>query len=74
LWLGADECETAARIFKCGVDKDAVGMANLIETSSANAAKQVIFCYMNKLSVNPSFLILTVKSYRRLHVCYVRSN
>jgi hypothetical protein len=41
--IGADECETAARIFKCRVDKDAVGMSNLIDTSSANAAKQVIF-------------------------------
>lgn len=39
--LGADACETAARIFKCGVDKDPAGMTNLIETSSANAAKEV---------------------------------
>lgn len=40
---GSDACETAARVFKCGVDKDVVGMTSLIETSAANAANDVKF-------------------------------
>lgn len=38
--LASDACETSAKVFKCGVDKDPSGMANLIESSSKNKAEE----------------------------------
>jgi hypothetical protein len=38
--IGADECETAAKVFKCGVDKDAAAMTTLIGTSAASAGNE----------------------------------
>jgi len=39
-----DPCETSAKVFKCGVDKDPAGMTNLIETSSKNKAAEAAVC------------------------------
>lgn len=38
--LATDACETSAKVFKCGVEKDPDGMANLIESSSKNKAEE----------------------------------
>jgi hypothetical protein len=40
--IGADECETAAKVFKCGVDKDAAAMTTLIGTSAASAGSEAL--------------------------------
>lgn len=45
--IGADECETAAKVFKCGVDKDAAAMTTLIGTSAASAGSEAL---VNKLN------------------------
>jgi hypothetical protein len=41
-----DECETTAKVFKCGVEKDAQGMADLIVGSAAKAEEDANVSYL----------------------------
>lgn len=41
-----DECETTAKVFKCGVEKDAQGMADLIVGSAVKAEEDANVSYL----------------------------